>query len=104
MMAIQYEKCPVEIAVDALSGKWKVLALWYLQHETLRFNELQRRLPGVSQKVLSQQLKELEKDGIIGRQVFAEMPPRVVYFMTEKGKAMKPILSSLFTWGTTFKP
>ncbi|MFC5703323.1 winged helix-turn-helix transcriptional regulator [Cohnella faecalis] len=100
-MSLNYVKCPVELAVDVLSGKWKVLALWYLQDQRRRFNELQRLMPGVSQKMLTQQLRELEKDGIIGRQIFDENPPRVEYYLTERGEAVKPILSSLFTWGLT---
>jgi DNA-binding HxlR family transcriptional regulator len=100
-MSSVYVKCPVELAVDMLSGKWKVLALWYLQDQRRRFNELQRLMPSVSQKMLTQQLRELERDGIIGREVFDENPPRVEYFMTKRGEAVKPILNSLFTWGLT---
>jgi DNA-binding HxlR family transcriptional regulator len=100
-MSSVYVKCPVELAVDMLSGKWKVLALWYLQDHRRRFNELQRLMPSVSQKMLTQQLRELERDGIIGREVFDENPPRVEYFMTKRGEAVRPILNSLFTWGLT---
>jgi len=96
-------KCPVEVAVDVLSGKWKVLVLWYLQDHKRRFNELQRLLPGVSQKVLSEQLKELERDGIIKRRVYPEIPPKVEYELTNKGAKVKPILNSLFTWGLTLR-
>jgi DNA-binding HxlR family transcriptional regulator len=85
-MALQSEKCPVETAVDVLRGKWKILILWYLQDGHYRFNELQRILPGVTQKVLSQQLRELERDGIISRRIYAEVPPRVEYYLTEHGE------------------
>jgi DNA-binding HxlR family transcriptional regulator len=98
-MSLVYVKCPVELAVDVLSGKWKVLALWYLQDRRRRFNELQRLMPGVSQKMLTHQLRELERDGIIGREVFDENPPRVEYYLTKRGEAVKPILNSLCSWG-----
>ena len=69
--------CPVEIAMDILSGKWKSLMLWHLHEGTKRYKELERIVPGVSQKMLTQQLRELERDGLVERMVYPEVPPRV---------------------------
>ena len=74
-----FEKCPVETAIDALAGKWKILILWYLRSETKRFNELQKLLPRTTQKMLIQKLRELEEDGIIQREVYPIVPPKVEY-------------------------
>lgn len=90
--------CPVEVAMDTLSGKWKCLMLWHLNDGVKRYKELERIVPGVSQKMLSQQLKELERDGLITRKVYPEVPPRVEYALTELGKSAFPILSLMHDW------
>jgi DNA-binding HxlR family transcriptional regulator len=95
-------KCPVEMAMDLISGKWKVLILWHLAEGILRFNEMRRIFPDVSHKMLTQQLRELEADGIIHRKVYAESPPRVEYSLTEFGKTLVPHLHSLNQWGAEY--
>ncbi len=93
--------CPVEIVMDVLSGKWKCLMLWHLHDGTKRYKELERIVPGVSQKMLTQQLKELERDGLLTRTVFPEVPPRVEYTMTELGLSAFPILEMMHLWGVS---
>lgn len=97
------EKCPVETALDVLAGKWKILILWYLRRDTLRFNELQKLLPKVTQKMLIQKLRELEKDGIVNREVYPVVPPKVEYSLSEYGESLKPILKQLYLWGEIHK-
>ena len=97
------EKCPVETALDVLAGKWKILILWYLRSETKRFNELQKLLPRTTQKMLIQKLRELEQDGIVHREVYPVVPPKVEYSLTEYGKSLKPIIKSLYLWGEIHK-
>ncbi|WP_430787711.1 winged helix-turn-helix transcriptional regulator [Virgibacillus flavescens] len=92
-------KHPVRIALDAVCGKWKALILWYLHDETLRFGELRRLLPDVSQKVLTQQLRELEEDGLVERTAHPEVPPRVEYTLSPYGKELEPTLQLLYQWG-----
>ena len=92
--------CAIGASVDAIGGKWKPYILGLLIHDTLRFGELHRRISAnLSQKVLTQQLKELEEDGIIHRQVFAEVPPRVEYSLTPYGQSLRPVLQLLMDWG-----
>jgi DNA-binding HxlR family transcriptional regulator len=92
--------CPVETAVGVIGGKWKVLILWHLQEQgTLRFAELQRALDGVTHKVLSQQLRELERDGMITRRVYAEVPPRVEYSLSALGETLRGPLAVFCEWG-----
>lgn len=94
------EPCPVETAVGVIGGKWKVLILWHLQEQgTLRFAELQRALDGVTHKVLSQQLRELERDGMITRRVYAEVPPRVEYSLSPLGETLRGPLAVFCEWG-----
>lgn len=97
------DKCPVETALDVLAGKWKILILWYLRRDTLRFNELQKMLPRVTQKMLIQKLRELEKDGIVLRVVYPVVPPKVEYSLTEYGETLKPIIKQMYLWGETHK-
>lgn len=96
-------KCPVETALDVLAGKWKILILWYLRRDTLRFNELQKMLPRVTQKMLIQKLRELEEDGIVNRKVYPVVPPKVEYSLTEYGESLKPILKQMYLWGEVHK-
>lgn len=97
------EKCPVETALDVLAGKWKILILWYLRSDTLRFNELQKKLPRTTEKMLIQKLRELEKDNIVHREVYPVVPPKVEYSLTPYGESLKPILKQLYLWGEIHK-
>jgi DNA-binding HxlR family transcriptional regulator len=91
-------RCPVEVGIDVISGKWKSLILWHLHHGEKRYKELERILHGVSQKMLTQQLKEMERDGLIIRTVYPEVPPRVEYALTELGHSAFPILKMVYDW------
>jgi DNA-binding HxlR family transcriptional regulator len=91
--------CPVKATVDVLGGKWKPLILYYLKRGPQRFNELRRQIPGTTQKMLTQQLRELENDGIIHRKVFAQVPPKVEYSLTSYGNTLRPILELMCAWG-----
>lgn len=92
-------KCPVEITIDILGGKWRALIVWHLSKNVLRFSEVQKIVPGISKKVLSEHLKELEKNKIIDRKVYPEIPPRVEYKITSKGKGLSEILDLMEKWG-----
>lgn len=92
--------CPIEHTVNLIGHKWKVLILRNLfHHGTQRFNELHREIKGISQKMLTQQLRQLESDGIIVRVVYPEVPPKVEYSLTTLGESLKPILDEMNTWG-----
>jgi DNA-binding HxlR family transcriptional regulator len=91
--------CPVEATLGVIGGKWKVLILWYLKEDIKRFGELKRSIPGITQKVLTQQLRELEADGLINRKVYAQVPPKVEYTLTEYGESLEPILKLMCDWG-----
>jgi DNA-binding HxlR family transcriptional regulator len=92
--------CGIDAALDVVSGKWKGLILWELdEHGVRRFAELRRGLPGVSEKMLTQHLREMEADGLVRRQVYAEVPPRVEYSLTEHGRALNAALAPLGDWG-----
>jgi len=91
--------CPVTRAVRVISGKWKLLIVFHLLDGTLRFGALQRRLPGVTQQMLTQQLRELEADGIVARKVYAEVPPKVEYSLTPLGRDLDGITQALSAWG-----
>ena len=92
-------RCPVAITLEIIGGKLKALILWHLTFKTLRFSQLQRRLAGITQKMLTQQLRELERDGLVHRQVHAEVPPRVEYSLTTEGRTLQPILTQMCEWG-----
>ena len=94
--------CTVEATLDVIGGKWKPLILWHLGDSVLRFSELQKGIPGVNAKMLTKQLRELEKDGVIRRTVYPEVPPRVEYTITEFGKTLIPILQALCVWGAQY--
>lgn len=91
--------CPAETTLKAISGRWKILILRELFQGVRRFGELQRSLLGITQKMLTQQLRELEADGIINRQVYAQIPPKVEYSLTPLGETLKPILETMHEWG-----
>ncbi len=95
-------RCTVSVTLEIIGGKWKSLILWQLSFKTLRFSQLQRRLAKITQKMLTQQLRELERDGLIHRQVYAEVPPRVEYSLTELGESVVPILQLMCQWGKDF--
>ena len=94
--------CPLEAAIDLIDGKWKCLILWHLNDKVLRFGELQRMMPAVTQKMLTQQLRDLERDGLLTRQAYAEIPPRVEYRLTELGRSLLPILTAMCVWGSAY--
>ena len=96
--------CYLDLGVEFLRGKWKALILCHLTHEPIRFLELQRRTKGVSQKMLNEQLKSLEKDGLVGKKIYPETPPRVEYFLTEKGEALSPALKEIELWAKKYFP
>jgi len=92
--------CGIDAALDVVSGKWKGLVLWELYaHGTRRFAALRRALPGVSEKMLTQHLRQMEEDGLIRRQVHAEVPPRVEYSLTDAGASLNEALRPLGEWG-----
>jgi DNA-binding HxlR family transcriptional regulator len=93
------EVCPVTQAQDIIAGKWKIIILWHLSTQTRRFNELQRLLPGISKGILTRQLRELEEDKMVHREVYKEVPPKVEYSLTPLGQSFIPILSSMGEWG-----
>lgn len=96
-------RCPVETTLAVIGGKWKAVILYHLSEGTLRFGDLRRRMPLITQKMLTQQLRELEADGIIHRQAFAEVPPRVEYSLTELGESLEGVLTAMCTWGEHFE-
>ncbi len=95
--------CPVATTVQLIGGKWKLLIMRNLLNRPWRFNELQRSLEGISQKVLTDSLRSMESDGIIIRKVFPEVPPRVEYSLSELGESMRPIISAMEAWGKEYK-
>lgn len=95
--------CPVATTVQLIGNKWKLLILRNLLVRPWRFNELQKSLEGISQKVLTDSLRSMEADGIISRTVYPEVPPRVEYALSELGETMRPILDSMAQWGNSYK-
>ena len=91
--------CPVEATLDLIGGKWKGVVLYHLSDEVLRFNEIRRRLSGITQRMLTKQLRELEESGLIVRKVYAEVPPKVEYRLSHKGRTLQPVISALHKWG-----
>jgi DNA-binding HxlR family transcriptional regulator len=101
-MVAQIEKyggCPVSATLKVIGGKWKPLILYFISVDVNRFGLLQRMMPGCSKRMMTTQLRELEKDGIVNRKVFAEVPPKVIYSLTETGESLRPIFRELSKWG-----
>jgi DNA-binding HxlR family transcriptional regulator len=96
-------ECPVATTVSIIGNKWKLLIIRNLLVRPWRFNELQKNLEGISQKVLTDNLRSMEKDGIITRTVYAEVPPRVEYALSDLGESMRPILDAMAAWGNDYK-
>lgn len=96
------ESCPVTAAVDVIGGRWKPLIVFYLLDGTRRFAELRRSLGGVAQQILSRNLRELEADGLVRREVFAEVPPRVEYSLTPLGLSLEPVVDLMIDWGARY--
>lgn len=96
-------ECPVATTVQLIGNKWKLLIIRNLLAGNQRFTDFIKTIPGLSKKVLTDNLRALESDGLIEREVFAEVPPRVEYSLSELGKTLKPILDAMFEWGTDYK-
>jgi DNA-binding HxlR family transcriptional regulator len=94
--------CPVEATLGAIGGRWKVLILHQLFNGTRRFGELHRNLHGITQKMLTQQLREMERDGLIHREVYTQVPPKVEYSLTPLGKTLQPVLDAMHLWGKNY--
>ncbi|MEH6537715.1 MAG: helix-turn-helix domain-containing protein [Psychroserpens sp.] len=96
--------CGLSYAVELLKGRWKVNIIWNLLHEVNRYGLIKRSIPGISEKMLTQRLKDLEQDGLIIRKDFKTIPPHVEYYLSESGKALVPVLHKLCEWGTAVRP
>lgn len=94
--------CPVETTIDLIGGKYKALILWHLSSGTLRFNQLQKLITSATPRMLTLQLRELESQNLISRKVYAEVPPKVEYSMTELGRSLMPILTAMRDWGAEY--
>ncbi|MGO4788929.1 winged helix-turn-helix transcriptional regulator [Paenibacillus sp. 2KB_20] len=97
------EGCPVETTLEVIGGKWKGIILYHLIEGPKRFSEFRRLYPAITQFMLTLQLRELERDGIIHREVYKQVPPKVEYSLTEFGKTLEPIILSMKSWGATYK-
>ena len=91
--------CALDVTMDYIAGKWKTVVLWYLRKDKKRYNELRKLIPDITEKMLSLQLKQLEKDGIVLRKVYAEVPPKVEYSLTAFGKTLIPVVEAIARWG-----
>jgi len=97
----QYQ-CPVEATMDVIGGKWKIIIIHHLISETRRFSELRRLIPQVTQRMLTSQLRELESNGIVHREVYPQVPPKVEYSLTEFGQTLESVLLVMHDWGDEF--
>ena len=102
-MSKETPECPVEMTLQLIGNKWKVLIIRDLLTGTKRFNELMRSVTGITQKVLTSNLRDMEEAGLLSRTVYAQVPPKVEYALTETGLSLKPILDSLVNWGAAYK-
>ena len=96
------DMCPVTATLDAIGGKWKPLIVYYLLQGTCRFGELRRHIPTVTQQMLTLQLRELERDGLVHRQVYAQVPPKVEYSLTPLGTSLEPVVATMTDWGQRY--
>lgn len=94
--------CPIEVTIALIGGKYKPLILWYLRNCSLHYMELQRLLPNATPKMLSQQLRDLEENGIIHREVIPEKPPKTIYSLTSFGRSIRPVLDAMCQWGASY--
>jgi DNA-binding HxlR family transcriptional regulator len=94
--------CPTQATIAAIGGRWKIIMLWHLYGGKLRFSELRRKMPGISQKMLTEQLRELEGHGLVTRTVYAEVPPRVEYAVTPLGESLHPVITAIGDWGRKY--
>lgn len=102
-MMINLPPCPVETTLTLISDKWKILIIRDLSQGTQRFGELKKSVNGISQKVLTSNLRNLEENGLVHRKVYAQVPPKVEYSLTDLGKSLQPVLSALAVWGEAYQ-
>lgn len=96
------QRCPVTATVDVIGGKWKPLIVFYLLPETRRFGQLRRLMPEVTQQMLTLQLRELERDGVVHREIYRQVPPKVEYSLTPLGRSLEPIVALMTEWGQRY--
>ena len=102
MSTKNYKTCPVAATLELIGGKYKAIILWHLMEKTLRYNEIHKKIPYATDKMLTQQLRELEKDGFINRTVYPVVPPKTEYSLTDFGKTLSPILYEMRNWGNMY--
>ena len=95
-------KCPAEVTVNIIGGRWKLLILYHLFQGVKRFSELQRSVSGITQKMLTQQLREMERDGLVHREIYAQVPPKVEYSLTPLGESLRSVVDAMSRWGKMF--
>jgi DNA-binding HxlR family transcriptional regulator len=91
--------CPVEWTLEVIGGKWKCVILWHVRGRVRRFSELRRLIPGATQKMLTAQLRQLERDGLVERKIYAQVPPKVEYSISDYGRTLSPLLEQMCKWG-----
>jgi DNA-binding HxlR family transcriptional regulator len=96
-------KCPAEATLSVIGGRWKVPLLYHLFQGTKRFSELQRAISGITQKMLTQQLREMERDGLVQREVYPTVPPKVEYSLTPLGMSLQPVIDAMCDWGMSYQ-
>jgi DNA-binding HxlR family transcriptional regulator len=94
--------CGIDVTLAVVGGKWKASILWHLARETMRFSDLQRQFAETTRKMLTQQLRELEADGLVHREIYPQVPPKVEYSLTEKGRSLTPVLDMMCDWGREY--